>query len=240
MNKTLLAAALVLPLSLTACNANMSEILQTGATVASATGYGNQANVINSIKQVLEMSSTRASGLLGTEGGYANSSQYRIGLPSNLQKIGTTLRQFGMGAQVDQVELMMNRGAEQAAAEAKDVFIGAVKNMNVTDALGIVRGGNTAATDYFKAQTEATLRSRYAPIIKSNLQQVGFYNQYEQLLTTYNALPIANKPSLDLEQHVIDLGLKALFDQVAVQETLIRQDPVGRGSAIIGSVFGAK
>lgn len=240
MKKLLTSCALILPLSLTACNANLSEIMQTSADVASATGYGNQATAINGVKQVLEMSSNRATGLLGVAGGYANSQQYRIGLPANLQKIGATLRQFGLGAQVDQVEKLMNQGAEQAANEAKDVFVTAVRNMSVTDALGIVRGGDTAATQYFKTQTEATLRSKYSPIIQSNLQQVGFYNQYQQLLSTYNALPIANKPSLDLEQHVIDKGLSALFDQIATQETLIRKDPVGRGSVLIGSIFGAK
>lgn len=240
MKKLLTSCALILPLSLTACNANLSEIMQTSADVASATGYGNQATAINGVKQVLEMSSNRATGLLGVAGGYANSQEYRIGLPANLQKIASTLRQFGLGAQVDQVEKLMNQGAEQAANEAKDVFVTAVRNMSVTDALGIVRGGDTAATQYFKTQTEATLRSKYSPIIQSNLQQVGFYNQYQQLLSTYNALPIANKPSLDLEQHVIDKGLSALFDQIATQETLIRKDPVGRGSVLIGSIFGAK
>lgn len=240
MKKLLTCCAIALPLSLTACNANLGQIMQTSADVASATGYGNQATVINGIKQILEMSSQRATGVLGTAGGYANSQEYRIGLPSNLQKIAATLRQFGLGAQVDQVEQLMNQGAEQAAAQAKDVFISAARNMSVTDAIGIVRGGDTAATQYFKAQTEATLRSRYAPIIQSNLQQLGFYNQYQQLLATYQALPIANKPSLDLEQHVIDKGLDALFDQIAVQEALIRKDPVGRGSVLIGSIFGAK
>jgi hypothetical protein len=238
--KLIAACALILPLSLTACNANLNEILQSSADVASATGYTNQASLINGIKQTLELSTTRATGLLGTEGGYSKSNLYRIALPENLQKISSTLRQFGLGSQVDKVELLMNQGAEKAAVEAKDVFITAVKNMSVTDALGIVRGGNTGATDYFKAQTEATLRSRYSPIIKSNLEQIGFYNQYQQLLTTYNALPIANKPSLDLEKHVIDQSLSALFDQVGVQEKLIRQDPVGRGSALIGTVLGAK
>jgi hypothetical protein len=231
---------LALPLTLVACNANMPQILQTGADVASASGYNNQAQLVRGIKDALELGSNRAAMQLSAPGGYSGNSLYRIELPANLQSTAKTLRQFGLGSQLDKVEALMNQGAEKAAAEAGSVFATAVRNMNVTDALGIVRGNDTAATAYFRQQTEAILRQRYQPIIKQNLQQIGFYNQYQQLLTTYNQLPIANKPSLDLEQHVLDQSLNGLFKEVANQEQLIRKDPVGRGSAIIGAVFGKK
>lgn len=230
---------LLMPLSLVACNATLPQIAETGAAVASAAGYNNQAQLIRGIKEALELGSGRAASSLSAVGGYANSSQYRIGLPANLQPIASSLRQLGLGSQLDRVESLMNQGAEKAAVEAKGIFVDAVRNMSVTDALGIVRGSETAATDYFRRQTEASLRQRYAPIIKENLQQIGFYSQYQQLLSTYNMLPIANKPSLDLEQHVLNMALDGLFKQVAVEEQLIRKDPVGRGSQIIGSVFGS-
>jgi hypothetical protein len=240
--KILLAHAclIALPLSLTACNATLPQIAETGAAVAGAAGYNNQAQLVRGIKDALELGSTRASSSLSATGGYANNPLYRILLPAEVQPIASRLRQLGLGAQMDQVEALMNQGAEKAAIEAKGVFIDAVRNMTVTDALGIVRGGNTAATDYFRAQTEASLRQRYLPIIQQNLQQIGFYNQYKQLLSTYNMLPIANKPNLDLEQHVLNQALNGLFKQVAVEEQLIRKDPVGRGSQVIGAVFGNK
>lgn len=231
---------LTLPLSLMACNATLPQIAETGANVASAAGYGNQAQLVRGIKEALELGSNRAATSLSTTGGYANNPLYRIELPANVQPIASKLRQLGLGSQMDQVENLMNQGAEKAAIEAKGVFIDAVRNMSVTDALGIVRGNSTAATDYFRTQTEASLRQRYMPIIKQNLQQIGFYNQYQQLLGTYNMLPLANKPSLDLEQHVLNMALDGLFKQVAVEEQLIRKDPVGRGSQIIGTVFGQK
>ena len=231
---------IALPFGLIACNATLPQIADTGATVASAAGYGNQAQLIRAVKDALELGSNRAATSLSATGGYANSSLYRIELPSNLQPIASKLRQYGLGSQLDQVESLMNQGAEKAAVEAKTVFVDAVRNMSVTDALGIIRGNSTAATDYFRAQTEASLRQRYLPIIQQNLQQVGFYNQYKQMLGTYNMLPIANKPDLDLEQHVLNAALDGLFKQVAVEEQLIRKDPVGRGSQIIGSVFGQK
>lgn len=233
--KTLLIAA---PLALAACNASMPQIMQTSADVASATGYGNQAQLVRGIKDALELSSGRAATSLSQTGGYSNNSLYRIELPASVQPIAKTLRQYGLGGQLDKVEALMNQGAEKAAVEAKDVFIGAVRNMTVTDALGIIRGSDTAATDYFRQQTESSLRQRYMPIIQENLKQIGFYNQYQQLLGTYKQLPIANKPDLDLEQHVLTQSLNGLFKEVANQEQLIRKDPVQRGSAIIGAVFG--
>lgn len=231
---------LTLPLSLMACNATLPQIAETGANVASAAGYNNQAQLVRGIKEALELGSNRAATSLSSTGGYANNPLYRIELPANVQPIASKLRQLGLGSQMDQVENLMNQGAEKAAIEAKGVFIDAVRNMSVTDALGIVRGNSTAATDYFRTQTEVSLRQRYMPIIKQNLQQIGFYNQYQQLLGTYNMLPLANKPSLDLEQHVLNMALDGLFKQVAVEEQLIRKDPVGRGSQIIGTVFGQK
>ncbi|HCS65870.1 MAG TPA: DUF4197 domain-containing protein [Cellvibrio sp.] len=231
---------LALPLSLMACNATLPQIAETGANVASAAGYNNQAQLVRGIKEALELGSNRAATSLSANGGYANNPLYRIELPANLQPIASKLRQLGLGGQMDKVESLMNKGAEKAAIEAKAVFVDAVRNMSVTDALGIVRGNSTAATDYFRSQTEASLRQRYLPIIKENLQEIGFYNQYQQMLSTYKMLPIANKPDLDLEQHVLNQALNGLFKQVAVEEQLIRKDPVGRGSQIIGAVFGPK
>lgn len=230
------ALLFVSTLSLMAC-AEFSQVMQSGADAA---GYNNQAQLVRGVKEALELGSGRAATQLSAPGGYSNSALYRIELPESLQPIASRLRQFGLGGQLDGVEALMNQGAEKAAIEAKAVLVDAVRNMTVTDALGIVRGHDTAATDYFRAQTEASLRSRYLPIIQSNLQRIGFYDQYQQLLSTYNQLPLANKPDLDLEQHVLKQSLDGLFRQIALEEQLIRDDPVGRGSAIIGSVFGGQ
>lgn len=233
------ATLLALPLTalLLGCSANLPQVLQTGADVASASGYNNQAQLVQGIKEALELGSTRAALQLAATGGYSKSALYRIELPENLQPLAKNLRQLGLGGQLDNIEKLMNQAAEQAAAEASTVFVSAVKNMTITDALGIIRGGDTAATAYFRQQTEQVLRQRYSPIIQQNLQQIGFYNQYQQLLNSYNRLPLANKPSLDLEQHLLDRSLDALFRQVAVEERAIRKDPVGSGSRIIGAVF---
>lgn len=198
----------------------------------------SEAALVRAIKESLELGSTRASDALSKSGGYRDHAVYRIRLPASVQPLASRLRQFGLGKQIDRVESVMNQAAEQAAGEAKAVFIEAVRAMTITDAMSIVRGSDTAATDYFRRQTEALLRQRYLPIIQSNLRELGFYRQYEQLLSAYEALPIGNKPDLDLEQHVLNRGLAALFSQVAEEEKLIRRDPLGRGSSAIAAVFG--
>jgi hypothetical protein len=228
------ALLLVVGLGLSAC-AEMSQIMLPPAGTAGST---DQSMLARAVKESLELGSIRAADLLSRPGGYQNSSIYRIRLPEPVQPIASRLRQFGLGGQVDQIEKLMNQGAEQAAVEAKAIFITAVRNMTITDAMGIVRGSDTAATDYFRRQTEAQLRQKYLPIIQSNLRQIGFYNQYQQLLTAYKQLPLANKPDLDLEQHVLTQSLNALFTQVAEEEKAIRKDPLGRGSSVIAAVFG--
>jgi hypothetical protein len=225
--------AVAASLCLASC-AEMSQVLQDGA----GQGTQSQAALVRAVKESLELGSVRASDLLSKKGGYANHPVYRIKLPDTVQPIASRLRQFGLGGQLDRVEALMNQGAEQAAVEAKGVFIDAVRAMTITDALGIVRGHETAATDYFRRQTEASLRQRYQPILERNLEQLGFYKQYKQILSTYNALPIQNKPNLDLEQHALTQSLNALFAQVAEEEKLIRRDPIGRGSSAIAAVFG--
>lgn len=226
--------ALAVSLCVGGC-AEMSQILDTGAGVA---GNSNQSGLTRAVKESLELSSTRASDLLSKAGAYQNSSIYRIRLPEPVQPIASKLRQFGLGGQIDQVEKLMNQGAEHAAVEAKAVFVGAVRSMTISDAMSIVRGSNTAATDYFRQHTEAELRQKYLPVIQSNLQQVGFYKQYQQLLSAYKQLPLTNKPDLDLEQHVLTQSLNALFTQVGEEEKAIRKDPIGRGSSAIAAVFG--
>ncbi len=215
--------------------AEMSQVLQSGAEVA---GNSNQSALTRAVKESLELGSSRAADLLSKTGGYQNSALYRIRLPEPVQPIASRLRQFGLGGQVDQIEKLMNQGAEHAAVEAKAVFIGAVRSMTITDAMGIVRGNDTAATSYFRQHTEAELRQKYLPIIQNSLQQIGFYKQYQQLLSAYKQLPLTNKPDLDLEQHVLTQSLNALFTQVGEEEKAIRKDPIGRGSSAIAAVFG--
>ncbi len=217
---------------------NTTDVIETGMGIANAVLQANPEKQRQGIKQTLELSSMRAANLLNREGGYFNHPTYKINLPPEVEDITSTLRSFGLGGQVDKVERLMNKGAEKAAAEAKLAFVNAVRDMTINDAVSIITGNDTAATDYFRQQTYTHLQQRYKPIVDNSLKQIGFYREYQQFLNIYKTLPIANKPSLDLEAHVINKGLEGLFAQVAKEEKLIRKDPLGRGNTLIGEVFG--
>lgn len=232
-------AALILAITLAASGCEgMNQFLNAGSD-SGGREAGAPLDLSAAVKQALELSSNRASAELSQPGGYANDPQRRLGLPAQFDTITSTLSKFGLDSYVTQVEALMNRGAELAAAEAKDVFLTSIRQMTVTDAMGIIRGDDTAATDYFRRTSEPTLRERYQPIIRGQLEKVGFYDQYKTLLNTYNALPLASKPNLDLEDYVMDQSLNGLFTKMAEEESLLRADPLSRGSALLGSVFGS-
>lgn len=221
-------------LTLAGCQ-NMDAVapwVDVGNQVARNAGYDTDSRLAGGIKEVLHTSTDRASTSLSQTGAF------RLRLPASVQPVADSMRQLGFGSHVDRLESAMNRGAEQAVAEAAPVFKQAITSMTVTDALGIVRGGDTAATDYFRGRTENTLRQRYQPIVEANLRKTGFYNQYKEVLAIYEKLPIANKPNMNLESYVIDSSMTTLFNRIGQEETLIRRDPVARGSVLIGQVLG--
>lgn len=232
-------SVIVLCAALTSGCAQMETImpwLNTGAQTASQMGYGNQTQVGSAIKQALDLGSQRATASLSAAGGYSQSG-YHIGLPEAAKPVVDTLRMAGLGSYVDKAEAAMNAAAEQAAGESLPVFQSAIKSMSVEDALGIVSGADTAATDYFRGQTEQSLRAKYAPIVQDNLKKTGFYDQYQTMLSVYDKIPFTDKPNLNAEEYVIDRSLAALYDRMGKEEVLIRQDPVGRGTALIGAIF---
>ncbi len=210
----------------------VSPWVDVGNQIAKNAGYDTDSRLARGVKDVLNTSTDRASAQLSQTGAF------HLQLPAAARPVADSLRQFGFGSYVDQLETAMNRGAEQAVAEAAPVFKQAITGMTVTDALGIVRGGNTAATDYFRGQTESALRQRYQPIVEANLRKTGFYDQYKSMLAVYDKLPIANKPNMDLERYVVDSSMTTLFSRIGQEEALIRKDPVARGSVLIGQVFG--
>jgi hypothetical protein len=232
-------AALSFALLLAGCagNESFNQWFGLGTDVARNMGYGDSAQAASGIKQALDLGSQRASTSLSVQDGY-RAMGYPLSLPAGLQPVADTLRKAGLGSYVTRVESAMNRGAEQAAAEALPVFQQAIRNMTIQDALGIITGGDSAATDYFRGQTESMLRQRYQPIIKSNLESTGFYSQYKSMLDIYNSLPLTSRPNLDVEDHLMNQSLNALFGRMAAEEKMIREAPVARGSALIGAVFG--
>ena len=203
-----------------------------GNQMAKNAGYNTEEKLAAGIKEVLIKGTDVAASQLSQEGAM------NMKLPKAADPVTNTLRKFGLGSYVDQLETAMNRGAEKAVASGAPVFKNAINAMSVDDALGIIQGGDTAATTYFRGETESSLRERFQPIVEDNLRQTGFYDQYQTMLGAYDKLPLTNKPSLDLESYVIDNSMNELYTRIGEQETLIRQNPMQQGSALIGTVFG--
>lgn len=203
-----------------------------GTQVLGAAGYGQQGQTVLAIQETLSLSNQRATSTLAQSGAFG------LQFPQSVQPVVGILKSIGFSSQINQVEAAMNRGAEQAMAQAKPVFEQAIRQMNVVDAVGIITGGETAATQYFRRQTETNLRQRYQPIVQQQLKSTGFYSQYQMLQTAVNQLPASQRPNVDLETYIINQSIERLFVEIGQEEAKIRRDPIGRGGELIGQVFG--
>lgn len=193
------------------------------------------------IKEALTQGVTNAVLNLNKTDGFFGSEIYKMLLPPDAKKMEATLRRMGMGAQVDKAILAINRGAEDAVAFAKPIFIDAIKSMTLTDALNIVKGNKDAATLYFKEKTSSKLTEAFTPSVKTSLDKVEATKYYGDIVTTYNKLPTTfNKMNPDLTSYVVGKAVEALFDQVAKEEANIRANPAARASDILKKVFGGK
>ncbi len=212
-------------------------------------GWASQAaaqleNITNkdatsALRTALEKGSRAAVDKLGKENGFFGDPRVRIPLPESLQRADRTLRRLGMGKYADELVLTMNRAAEAAVPEAKQLFIDSVKKMSVQDAKGILTGGETSGTEYFRRTTTDQLKKRFLPIVQKSTQKVGLAQKYNQYAEQGVALGLVKKEQANLDDYVTQKALDGLYFMVAEEERKIRKDPVGTASSILKKVFGA-
>lgn len=191
------------------------------------------------IKEALSQGVTSAILNLNKPDGFFGSQIYKMLLPPDALKVEKTLRGIGMGKQVDKAILAINRGAEDAVGFAKSIFVDAIKEMTLTDALNIVSGPKDAATNYFKQKTKEKLIAAFTPSVKASLDKTDATKYYSDIINTYNKLPTTfNKVNPDLTSYVVGKAVDALFDQVAKEEANIRSNPLARTSDLLKKVFG--
>jgi hypothetical protein len=193
----------------------------------------------SALKTALEKGSQAAVATLGRTDGFFGDARVKIPLPESLQKVERLLRSVGMGRQADELVLTMNRAAEAAVPEAKQLFVDAVKKMSVQDAKGILTGGDTAGTAYFKNATAGQLRERFLPIVKKSTAKLNLAQQYNQYAERGVKFGLVKQDQANLDSYVTQKALDGLFLMVAEEEKKIRKDPVGSASNIIQKVFGA-
>jgi hypothetical protein len=218
---------------------NFAQIKLPGILKSKSSGISeNEAG--QGVKEALLQGVTNAVLNLNKTDGFFGSELYKMLLPPDAIKVEKTLRNLGMGNQVDKAILAINRGAEDAVAYAKPIFADAIKEMTLKDALNIVKGPKDAATSYFRDKTKQKLITAFTPSVKSSLDKTEATKYYTDIVTTYNKLPTTfKKADPDLTSYVVGKAVDALFDQVAKEEANIRANPLARTSDILRKVFGS-
>jgi len=191
------------------------------------------------LKAALEKGSQAAVAALGRVDGFFGNPQVKIPLPESLQRTERLMRRVGMGKYADELVLTLNRAAEAAVPEARQLFVDAVKKMTVQDAKGILSGGDTAATEYFRRTTQDALRKRFLPVVRKATARVELAEKYNEYADTAVAFGLVKKEDANLDDYVTQKALDGLFLMVAEEEKKIRKDPLGAASAIVRKVFGA-
>jgi hypothetical protein len=191
------------------------------------------------LKQALADGSAAAVAKLGAENGFLGNPKVKIPLPPALQKIEAALRYTGMKRQADELVVAMNRAAEAAVPEAKALLVDSVRKMTLQDAKGILTGGDTAATDYFRRTTQTQLAVRFRPIVKKATDQVGLAEQYNGLASQAAQLGLIREQQATIEGYVTEKALDGLYLMIAEQEKAFRANPLAATSDIVKRVFGA-
>jgi hypothetical protein len=213
--------------------------LATQRAHALSLGDLSSADASQGVKAALEKGATVAVSLLGREDGFLGNPKVRIPLPGYLEDGAKMLRMIGQGGRVDELVTAMNRAAEQAVPAAKDLLVNAVRTMSVSDAKGILTGGDTSVTQFFVGKTRAPLTERFLPIVTAATQKVKLAEKYNRIADKASGFGLVKKEDANVQRYVTGKSLDGLYLVIGEEERKIRQDPVGSGSAILQKVFGA-
>ncbi|HLZ44024.1 MAG TPA: DUF4197 domain-containing protein [Candidatus Sulfotelmatobacter sp.] len=195
--------------------------------------------IIAGLKQALRLSTSKAVALTGRPDGFLKNDAIKIPLPPKLEALGRGLRMLGMGQKVDELEVGMNRAAEQATPQAKQIFLTALSKMSFDDARHILTGGDTAATDYFKRTSSADLTTAFSPVVHQSMEHVGVVQQYDRLIKDAPG-GSALAGEFDLDKYVVGKTLDGLFYMLGEEEKKIRKNPAAQTTTLLKEVFGRK
>ena len=196
-------------------------------------------DAVAGLRAALDKGSQVAVATLGKTDGFFGNQKVKIPLPESLQRAEKLMRSVGMSKYADELILTMNRAAEAAVPEAKKLFVDAVKKMTVQDAKGVLTGGDTAGTAYFKRTTSEQLRARFLPIVQKATKKVKLADKYNEYAERGAKFGLVKKEDANLDSYVTQKALDGLFYMVAEEEKKIRENPLKAGSDILRKVFGA-
>lgn len=224
--------------------AGCAELNETLKQIPQPTGNARQPigelRIGAALKEALQVGTANAVKLTGRTDGYFRNEAIKILLPEQLRTLASGLRTVGLGPQVDELVLGMNRAAERAAPQARQIFWQAIGAMTIDDAREILGGGDTAATQYFKARTSDALASAFRPVVEASMREVGVTRQYTELYRRAQAIPFLNVEAYDIDRYVVARALDGLFHVVGDEEKKIRTDPAARVTELLREVFGRR
>ncbi len=209
----------------------------------------SQRDARNGIRQALEQAAQLATQRLGVRDGFFGDPQVRIPLPRNIARLQSNLRSVGLSGPIDDLELSLNRSAEAAMPEARRIFVDTIRNISVQDAVSIIRGGDSAATDYLRGRSETSLTRLLRPRMESALEASGAYRLVSEieprlgggggfLGRLFGSSGASGSLRESVTDHAVSRALDGVFHYVAVEERAIRRDPVNRTTDILRRVFG--
>jgi hypothetical protein len=221
-----------------------SSILNTTNTILG--GNGTQPvdltptndEVISGLKEALSTGATNSASFASKLDGFNKNPMLFIPFPPQAAKMKQKLIDLGMQGKVTEFETSLNRAAEEASKDAAPIFVNAIKNMSFADAMGILKGGDTAATHYLREKTYASLIETFKPTVKNAITKVEVTKYWTPLANTYNKIPFVEKQNPDLDSYVTNLAAQGLFKLVRDEEAKIRKDPMARATDILKKVFG--
>ncbi len=232
---SLLASAILLTLAVSA----QSSLFNKAKEALNKTKGGSSLSteeIASGLKEALTVGATRSSGKLSVADGFFKDAAVKILMPEQVQKAEKKMRMLGMGKLVDNTILSMNRAAEDASKSAADIFIKSIKQMSISDALGILRGTDTAATGYLRKSTNTELTNAFRPVIETSLAKVDATKYWKDFFSAYNKFS-SDQVNTDLTAYVTERAMKGIFYYVAEEEKKIRKDPAARASDILKKVF---
>lgn len=207
-------------------------------TVSGQNNPLSEEEVGRGLKEALTIGIEKGVDRVSKPDGFFRDMAIKILMPDEAKKVEEKLRAMGQDKLVDDAIESMNRAAEDAANGAKDIFVTAIKQMTITDAMNILKGEKDAATQYLNRTTRQSLFDKFKPVIKNSLDKVGATKHWATLFNTYNKLPMVSKVNPDLEEFVTNKAIDGLFVQIAKEEREIRDNPGARVSDLLKRVFG--
>jgi Protein of unknown function (DUF4197) len=200
----------------------------------------SEAEVGMGLKEALSVGINLGADKASTLDGFFKNPKIKIPFPPEVQKVESTLRNIGLGGEVDKFVLALNRGAEEAAKEAKPIFIQAIKQMTIQDAMAILRGERDAATMFLKRTTSSQLSQAFEPFVVKALDKTQATKYYSDIASTYNKVPFVSKINADLKGYATQRAIDGLFLLVAEEEAKIRENPLARSTELLKRVFGGR